>query len=176
VFETPLYHRFGKQELADQLEGVKHLTSLGLIDPKRVGVHGWSYGGFMTLNAMLNAPDVFKAGIAGAPVTDWRNYDTIYTERYLGLPSENEDGYRASSPLHSAGSLQGKLMIIHNFEDDNVLFQQSMRMMDALQKVGKQFEFQLYPQKTHNVFGGVRAQMYEAMVDFFVRQLQPPLQ
>jgi dipeptidyl-peptidase-4 len=172
VFETPLYRRFGKQELADQLEGVKHLLSLGFVDPQRVGIHGWSYGGFMTLTAMFNAGDVFRAGIAGAPVTDWRNYDTVYTERYLGLPSENEEGYRASSPLFAAGNLKGKLMIIHNFEDDNVLFQQSLRMADALQKAGKQFEFQLYPQKTHHVFGGVRAQMYETMVDFFVRTLQ----
>ena len=134
-------------------------------------MHGWSYGGFMTLTAMVQAPEVFRAGVAGAPVTDWRNYDSVYTERYLGLPSENEEGYRASSPVHAAANLQGKLMIIHNFEDDNVLFQHTMRMMDALQKAGKQFEFQLYPQKAHHVSGAVRGQMLEALVDFFVRQL-----
>jgi dipeptidyl-peptidase 4 len=171
VFEKPLYHRFGKLELEDQLDGVRYLKSLGFVDEKRIGVHGWSYGGFMTLTAMLQAPDVFRAGVAGAPVTDWRNYDSIYTERYLGLPSENEEGYRASSPVHAAANLQGKLMIIHNFEDDNVLFQHTMRMMDALQKAAKQFEFQMYPQKAHHVSGAVRGQMLEALVDFFVRQL-----
>jgi len=173
VFETPLYRRFGKQELADQLEGVRYLKSLAYVDGERIGVHGWSYGGFMTLTAMLNAPDVFRAGVAGAPVTDWRNYDTIYTERYLGLPGENEDGYKASSPLYAAGNLKGKLMIIHNFEDDNVLLQHTVRMVDALEQAGKQFELQIYPQKRHHVLGTVRGQMYETLVDFFVRHLQP---
>jgi len=88
AFETPLYRRMGKAELADQLEGVQYLIAQGFVDPKRIGISGWSYGGFMTLYSLLNAPNVFKAGVAGAPVTNWTNYDTIYTERYLGLPSE----------------------------------------------------------------------------------------
>ena len=121
AFETPLYRRFGKTELADQLEGVRYLLAQGFVDPARVGIYGWSYGGFLTLYSLLNAPDVFRAGIAGAPVTNWRNYDTIYTERYLGLPSENPDGYRASSPVDYAAKLKAKLLIVHNFEDDNVL-------------------------------------------------------
>jgi len=161
VFEKQLYRRFGKQELADQVEGVKHLVSLGFVDPARVGVYGWSYGGYMTLNSLFNAPDVFAAGVSGAPVTDWRQYDTIYTERYMGLPSENEEGYRASSVVHQAERLKGKLMLVHNFEDDNVLFQHTMRMIDALQKAGKQFELMLYPQKAHSVTGGVKRQMLE---------------
>ena len=88
AFETPIYHRMGKIELADQLEGIQYLIAQGFVDPARVGIYGWSYGGYMTLYSLLNAPEVFRAGIAGAPVTNWRNYDTIYTERYLGLPSE----------------------------------------------------------------------------------------
>ena len=116
----------GRVELADQRAGVDKLISMGFADPKRVGIFGWSYGGFMTLYSLLHAPDVFKAGIAGAPVTDFRNYDTIYTERYLGLPGENKVGYDKSSNVLAADKLQGKLLIIHNFEDDNVLFQNSL--------------------------------------------------
>ena len=94
AFETPVFRKLGSTELADQVAGVEYLVSLGFVDRARVGIRGWSYGGFMTLNAMLNAPDVFRAGIAGAPVTDWHNYDTIYTERYMGLPKDNPDGYK----------------------------------------------------------------------------------
>ena len=162
------------QELADQVEGVNHLLSLGFVDRARVGVNGWSYGGFMTLYSLFNAPGTFSAGIAGAPVTDWRQYDTIYTERYLGLPQQNEDGYKASSPVYEAAKVKGKLMLVHNFEDDNVLFQHSLRMADALQKAGKPFEFMLYPQKTHGVGGSVRRHMLEAMTSFWERNLLSP--
>ena len=171
AWESKLYRRFGKQELDDQVEGVKHLVSLGFVDPARVGISGWSYGGFMTLYSLFNAPERFAAGIAGAPVTDWRQYDTIYTERYLGLPQQNEDGYRASSPVFQAGKLQGKLMLMHNFEDDNVLFQHSLRMADALQKAGKPFDLMLYPQKAHSVTGPVRRHTLEAMTAFWERNL-----
>jgi len=171
LFESPLHRRFGKQELADQLEGVRHLVSMGFVDPERIGVYGWSYGGYMTLYSLFNAPDTFKAGIAGAPVTDWRNYDTIYTERYLGLPQRNEEGYKEGSPVHQAGRLKSALMLAHNFEDDNVLFQHTLRMMDALQKANKPFDLLLYPQKTHSVTGPVRRHMLEAMTAFFRRHL-----
>jgi dipeptidyl-peptidase-4 len=155
------------------LEGVRHLVSLGFVDPDRVGIYGWSYGGFMTLYSMLHAPRAFRAGVAGAPVTDWRNYDTIYTERYLGLPAQNEDGYKQSSPVHFADQLAGRLMIAHNFEDDNVLFQHSMRMIAALQEAGKQFDLLLYPQKTHGVTGKtLRRHMLEGMTQFFERHLK----
>jgi len=172
AWETPLHRRFGQRELADQVEGVKHLTSLGFVDPVRVGLNGWSYGGYMTLYALFHAPETFQAGISGAPVTDWRQYDTIYTERYLGLPSENEEGYKAGSPVHDAAKLKGKLLLVHNFEDDNVLFQHTLRMMDALQRAGKQFEFQLYPQKSHGVTGAARRQMMEMMTNFLERSLK----
>jgi dipeptidyl-peptidase-4 len=126
----------------------------------------------MTLNAVLNAPEVFKCGIAGAPVTNWMNYDTIYTERYMGLPSENADGYRATALPPKAKNLKAKLMIVHNFEDDNVLFQNTMQMMDALQIAQKQFEFMLYPQKSHGVSGVAARQMNASMLDFFDRNLK----
>jgi dipeptidyl-peptidase-4 len=171
-FEAPLYRRLGKQELEDQLAGVKHLLSMGFVDPQRIGVNGWSYGGFMTLYSLLNAPDTFKAGVAGAPVTDWRNYDTIYTERYLGLPQDNLDGYSQSSAVTYAGQLKGRLMIVHNIEDDNVVFGNTLQMSDALQRAGKRFEMQVYPQKSHGVSGPVRRQMLETMTDFFERSLK----
>jgi dipeptidyl-peptidase-4 len=169
--ETRLFRRFGKQELADQLEGLQHLLNLGFVDAARVGIHGWSYGGFMTLYAMLHAPDTFRAGVAGAPVTDWRGYDTIYTERYLGLPAENEEGYRLSSPLNDAAKLKRPVLLIHNFEDDNVLFQHTMQMADALERAGKPFEMMIYPQKAHGVTGEAKKHFYRAVVDFFERRL-----
>jgi dipeptidyl-peptidase-4 len=171
-FETPIYHRLGEIELEDQKTGVGRLVAMGFVDPKRVGVYGWSYGGFMTLNALLNAPDLFRCGIAGAPVTSWQNYDTIYTERYMGLPSENQDGYKDTALLPQAEHLASKLMLVHNFEDDNVLFQNTVQMMNALEQADKQFEFKLYPQKTHGVTGSVTGQMYAGMVDFFDRCLK----
>lgn len=171
-FETPLYRRLGRQELADQREGVKYLLSLGFTDPNRIAINGWSYGGFMTLYALLHAPDVFKAGIAGAAVTDWRNYDTIYTERYLGLPAENPEGYRESSPVHAASNLKGKLMLIHNIEDDNVLFGNMLQMMNALQLAGRPFETLLYPGKSHGVTGKARQHMHREMLRFLDESLK----
>jgi dipeptidyl-peptidase-4 len=162
----------GAAELADQLAGVKHLVSLGFADEKRIGIHGWSFGGFMTLNALLNAPDVFRAGIAGAPVTNLLNYDTIYTERYMGLPKENADGYKNSAVSSKAANLKAKLMLVHNYEDDNVLFQNSLQMTNALQNAGKQFEYMLYSQKTHGVSGPAADQMNASMLEFFERNLR----
>ena len=167
AFETPLYRRFGETELADQLDGIRYLASLGFVDPTRIGIYGWSYGGYMTIYSLLNAPDVFRAGVAGAPVTNWHNYDTIYTERYLGLPSENADAYRLSSDVTYAGKLKGKLLILHNMEDDNVLFQNTMQMADALERAGKQFRMIVYPQKTHGVSGAASRQLNQALVEFF---------
>jgi dipeptidyl-peptidase-4 len=172
AFETAVYHNLGVTELADQVTGIKYLISLGFVDPDRIGIHGWSYGGFMTLNAMLNAPDVFRCGFSGAPVTSWLNYDTIYTERYMGLPSENPEGYKNTALPPKAGNLKGKLMLAHNFEDDNVLFQNTLQALDALERAGKQFEFMLYPQKAHGVTGVASRQMNQMMVDFFDRNLK----
>ncbi|MEO8028044.1 MAG: S9 family peptidase, partial [Bryobacteraceae bacterium] len=149
AFESAVFRQLGKIELEDQKKGVEYLIGLGFVDAARIGVNGWSYGGFMTLNCLLNAPDVFHAGIAGAPVTDWNYYDTIYTERYMGLPSENVEGYKATALPQRAGNLKGKLLLIHNIDDDNVLFMNGLQMSDALQRAGKQFEMMLYPQKAH---------------------------
>jgi dipeptidyl-peptidase-4 len=136
-----------------------------------VGISGWSYGGYMTLYALANAPAVFKAGIAGAPVTDWRNYDSIYTERYMGLPEENREGYRRSSPQSNAGEIKARLLILHNIEDDNVHFQNSLQMANVLEREGKQFQMIVYPQKSHGVRGAAQKQMQQAMLDFFEKAL-----
>jgi dipeptidyl-peptidase-4 len=172
AFEAPIYHRMGKIELADQLDGIHYLVGQGFVDPARVGIYGWSYGGYMTLYSLLNAPDVFRAGIAGAPVTNWRNYDTIYTERYLGLPSENAEGYRAGSAVEYAEKLKAKLLMVHNIEDDNVLFQNSMQMAEAFEKSGKLFDMVVYPQKSHGVTGDLRKQLLEKTTDFFEKNLK----
>lgn len=171
-FEAPLLRRTGKAELEDQLAGIKYLESLGFIDPARIGVQGWSYGGYMTLYCLLHAPDVFKAGAAGAAVTDWRNYDTIYTERYMGLPQENEEGYKASSPVHAAANLKGKLLLIHNIEDDNVLFANALQMMNALQNAGKSFETLIYSGKSHGLMGRASTHRYAEQTRFFEQALK----
>jgi dipeptidyl-peptidase-4 len=172
AFETPIFRHMGKQEVADQRLGVEHLVAMGFVDAGRVGITGWSYGGYMTIHSMLLAPDVFKVGVAGAPVTDWRNYDTIYTERYMGMPDANKTAYDESSNVRNAGLLEGKLLIVHNLEDDNVLFQNTMQMANALEEADKQYFLQLYPFKSHGVHGPLRKPMYEAMADFFDEHLK----
>jgi len=172
AFETPINRRMGKVELADQLEGIRYLVGQGFVDPNRIGINGWSYGGYMTINALLNAPDVFRAGVAGAPVTNWQNYDTIYTERYLGLPSENPDGYKVSSLVDYADKLKAKLLMIHNIEDDNVLFQNTVQMSDALERAGKLFDMVIYPGKSHGVEGPLRKHLLEKTTEFFEKNLK----
>ena len=173
AFESPIYHRMGKTELSDQLEGIQYLVSQGFVDPARIGMYGWSYGGYMTLYSLLNAPSgTFRAGIAGAPVTSWRNYDTIYTERYMGLPSENAEGYEASSAITYADKLQSKLLMLHNIEDDNVLFQNTMQMAAAFERAGKLFDMVIYPQKSHGVNGEYQRQLLEKTTEFFEKNVK----
>jgi dipeptidyl-peptidase-4 len=163
----------GPHELSDQKDGIQYLVSQGFVDPRRIGLYGWSYGGYMTLYTITHAPGLIKAAIAGAPVTNWRNYDSIYTERYMGLPEDNEDAYRRSSPIVSAAGLEGtKLLMIHNVEDDNVHFQNSIQMAEALEKAGKQFFMLVYPQKTHGVTGPEYKQLLEAETNFFEENLK----
>jgi dipeptidyl-peptidase-4 len=171
-FESPVFRNLGARELEDQREGIRRLASLGFADTSRMAIYGWSYGGFMTLYSLANAPDLFRAGIAGAPVADWRNYDSIYTERYMGLPRENEAGYRRSSPLSKAAGVQAPVMLVHNIEDDNVHFQNSIQMADALAQAGKQYQMLVYPQRAHGVTGPARRQMLEALTRFLEASLK----
>jgi dipeptidyl-peptidase-4 len=171
LWESKLYRNFGSIEVADQKAGIEHLVKMGFVDPNRIGMYGWSYGGYMTLMTMLSEPKLIRAGISGAPVTNWKLYDTIYTERYMGLPQDHEDAYRNSSPVYRAKNLEGKLLLVHNFGDDNVLFQNMLQMTDALQREGKMFDLQVYPQKSHGVSGVARRHLNQTMTEFFERHL-----
>ncbi len=170
-FESVIYHNFGRNELEDQKIGIHHLIGMGFVDPKRLGMYGWSYGGFMTLYTLTNAPGLIKAGIAGAPVTNWLLYDSIYTERYMGVPAEDADGYKKSSPVSTAANLASRLLMIHNAEDDNVHFQNSIQMANAFENAGKQFYMLVFPQKSHGVSGPARRQLLEETTKFFERNL-----
>lgn len=169
-WEDWIYRRFGKYELEDQLAGVKYLKSLPFVDSSRIGIWGWSYGGFMTLTAMLKAPDVFKAGFAVAPVTDWRYYDTIYTERYMQTPRENPEGYRESSPVNFASNLRGKLYIAHGTSDDNVHFQNTVAMVKKLLDEKKSFNVMIYPLQKHGI-SAYRLDVFKRLVKFFQTNL-----
>jgi len=171
VSVDPLYRNFGELELRDLEDGVAWLKQQPYVDPDRIGIWGWSYGGYMTLYALTNST-AFSVGISGAPVTDWRNYDTIYTERYMAMPQNNERGYQVSSPVHSAADLHGDLLIIHGTMDDNVHMQQTIQMINALQDAGKSFEMMLYPRARHGVHkASHRLHLYETMTDFLRRHL-----
>lgn len=173
AFESVIYHNMGANELTDQKTGIEYLIGRGFVDPARIGLYGWSYGGYMTLFTVTGAPGLIKAAIAGAPVTNWRNYDSIYTERYMGLPDEDEEGYKVSSPALKAGGMGAtKLLMIHNVEDDNVHFQNSMQMADALERAGKQFFMLVYPQKSHHVSGPANRQLLEETTAFFEENLK----
>lgn len=148
-FESRLYRRFGDIEVRDQLEGVRFLRSLPYVDSTRIGVTGWSYGGYMALMLVARGGDLIAAGVAGAPVTDFRLYDTHYTERYLGLPAENPDGYEQTSVFPYVGSIRGDLLLIHGMADDNVFFTNSTKLMQALQQANIPFELMTYPGETH---------------------------
>src|SRR5579871_5550031 len=150
-FQAPIHGRLGEVELADQVLGARWLATQSYVDPDRIGVHGWSYGGYMTLMLLLKAPDLFKAGVAGAPVTDWTLYDTHYTERYLGTPQANAAGYAASSVLPYADRLNGALLVMHGMADDNVLFLHSTKLFRRLQDLGKPFETMVYPGGKHGL-------------------------
>jgi dipeptidyl-peptidase-4 len=149
AFEGALAGRFGEVELRDQLTGVKYMAGKGYIDENRVGIYGWSYGGYMTCIALLKAPEVFKAGVAGAPPTFWEGYDTFYTERYLGHPAQNPEGYASSAVLPLVENLQGKLMLVHGLVDENVHFRHSVALIQRLAETGKDFELVVFPEGRH---------------------------
>ncbi len=153
AWETAIFKETGKKELSDQLAGVKYLKSLPYIDPARIGIWGWSYGGYMTLYALTSAPDVWKCGVAGAPVTHWKFYDTIYTERYMGTPRDNPAGYEASAPLSKAKDLKAKLLLIHGTADDNVHLQNTLAFVDALTKAGRPYQLEIQPGQKHGFRG-----------------------
>ncbi len=172
AFETPLHFRLGAQELSDQRDGVQYLKSLPYVDANRIGIWGWSYGGHMTLHLMFEAGDDFKAGFAGGPVTDWRYYDSIYTERYLGLPQKNEKGYQDSSPVEYAAQLKGKLLIAHGTGDDNVHFANTLSVINDLIEAGKYVEVLAFPGRGHGVSDPpARRVLMQRVTQFFLDNL-----
>jgi dipeptidyl-peptidase-4 len=172
-FSEALHQRLGGVEVQDQLAGVAWLKAQPFVDPSRVGVYGWSYGGYMTLMLLGQSPGTFRAGVAGAPVTDFRLYDTHYTERYLGTPQENPEGYRLSSVLTYAGAIRDRLMIIHGMADDNVLFTNTTLLIPALVASGQPFEVVPYPGSKHGAlsFRDTGIHGWKTILDFFDRSL-----
>ncbi len=173
AFGGALYGRQGTVEVADQLKGVQWLKSQPWVDGSRIGVYGWSNGGYMTLMLLAKASDAYACGVAGAPVTDWGLYDTHYTERYMGLPKANVEGYRDARVLEHIDGLESKLLLIHGMADDNVLFTNSTALMSALQKRGQPFELMTYPGAKHGLKGADNLHRLRLTEDFFARCLKP---
>ena len=172
AFRNATYAQLGKLETEDQIAVARQLKNVPFVDPARVGIWGWSYGGYMTALCMTLGADVFKAGISVAPVTNWRFYDTIYTERYLKRPQENASGYDDNSPVTHAAKLRGPFLLIHGTGDDNVHFQNSIAFEDALIAAGKQFQSFYYPNRNHGIYGGnTRLHLYQMMTNFVEKNL-----
>ena len=171
-FKKVTYMNLGKYEIEDQIAAAKWFGMQSYIDKDRIGIFGWSFGGYMASLALTKGADVFKTGIAVAPVTNWRYYDTVYTERFMRTPQENAKGYDENSPTEFANLLKGKFLLIHGTADDNVHFQNSMEFAEALIQNKKQFEFMAYPDKNHGIYGGnARPQLYQMITDFLLKNL-----
>ena len=171
-FKKCTYKELGKLETIDQIEGAKYLANLGYTDENRIGIWGWSYGGYMSSLCLLKGNKYFKSAIAVAPVTNWRFYDTIYTERYMQTPQENPNGYDLNSPINHVDSLKGNFLLIHGSADDNVHVQNTYEMVDALIKSNKQFDLFIYPDKNHGIYGGTtRLHLFTKITDFINKKL-----
>jgi len=171
-FKKVTYKQLGKYETEDHIETARYFSKLPFIDASRIGIWGWSYGGYMSSLVLFKGAELFKAAIAVAPVTTWRFYDTIYTERYLMRPQENAGGYDDNSPITHAAKLRGNFLLVHGTGDDNVHFQNSVALQDALIREGKQFESFYYPDKTHGISGRkYRYHLYTMMTDFILNNL-----
>ena len=172
AFKKVTQKELGKYEVEDQIDAAKVIGNYPYVDKNRIGIWGWSYGGFMASNCILKGADVFKMAIAVAPVTNWRFYDSIYTERYMQTPQENATGYDENSPINHVNKLKGKYLLIHGSGDDNVHVQNSMQMIEALIQANKQFDSQIYPDKNHGIYGGkTRIQLYTKMTNFIKENL-----
>ncbi len=172
AFKKVTQNELGKYEVEDQITAAKQLGALPYIDASRIGIWGWSYGGFMSSNCLFKGNDVFKIAIAVAPVTSWRFYDSIYTERYNGLPQENAGGYDNNSPINHVEKLKGNFLLVHGTADDNVHVQNSMRLAEALIQADKPFDWAIYPDDNHGIYGGnTRLHLYKKMTKFILENL-----
>ena len=171
-FKKVTYKQLGKYEVEDQIDAAKVIGNYSYVDKSRIGIWGWSYGGFMSSNCILKGNNIFKMAIAVAPVTNWRFYDSVYTERYMQTPQENPEGYDDNSPINFVEKLKGKYLLIHGSGDDNVHVQNTMQMMESLIQANKQFDSQIYPDKNHGISGGkTRIQLYNKMTTFIQNNL-----
>ena len=172
AFKKSTYLQLGKLETEDLIATAKEIQGFSYVDPQRIGVMGWSYGGFMASLAITKGADVFKMAIAVAPVTNWRNYDNIYTERFMRTPKENPDGYDANSPVNFVNLFKGKFLLIHGSADDNVHYQNSMELVNAMVKADKQFDLFIYPNRNHGIYGGnTRNHLFNMMLNFIENNL-----
>jgi len=166
-FESVIHRNVGELEMADQMKGIEYLQELGYVDMERIGVHGWSYGGFMTTSLILNHPDVFKVAVAGGPVIDWSLYEVMYGERYMDTPQENPEGYKKNNLALQANKLEGKLMLIHGAIDPVVVWQNSMKFIRACVENNKQVDYFVYPRHEHNVSGMDRIHLMDKVTNYF---------
>ena len=172
-FRKMTYQQLGKYESDDQVEAAKYLGTLPFVDKNNIAIFGWSYGGFMTLLAMEKGGELFKAGISVAPVTSWRFYDSVYTERYMRTPQENPEGYDDNSPLSHAGDIKGRLLIVHGSADDNVHAQNTFEFTEKMVQAGVQFDMAIYTNRNHGIRGGnTTIHLYTKMTNFLKEQLQ----
>lgn len=171
AFETAIHRNLGVLETEDQMQGIEYLLSLPYVDADRIGVHGWSYGGFMTLNLKLKHPEIFKVAVAGGPVVDWSMYEIMYGERYMDMPQENPEGYKNSDMTNYVENLDGKLMLIHGVQDETVVMQHSMKFLRECVKQNKQVDFFAYPIHPHNVRGKDRIHLMEKVSQYFFENL-----
>lgn len=171
-FEQAIFRKAGETEMNDQLKGVDYLKSLPYVDSSRLGIHGWSYGGFMTTSFMLKHPDVFKAGVAGGPVIDWNLYEIMYTERYMDSPQKNPEGYKQANLLDKVQNLKGHLLMIHGTQDNVVVWQHSMKFLKAAVDHGVQMDYFAYPGHEHNVMGKDRVHLMQKVTDYFDQYLK----
>lgn len=171
-FKKCTQKELGKYEVEDQIDAAKVIGNYAFVDKTRIGIFGWSYGGFMSSNCLFKGNDVFKMAIAVAPVTNWRFYDSIYTERYMQTPQENASGYDMNSPINFVDKLKGNFLLVHGTADDNVHFQNSMQMIEALVQANKQFDWAIYPDKNHGIYGGkTRIQLFTKLTNFVKEKL-----
>lgn len=171
-FEQAVFRHLGEVEMKDQLKGVDYLKSLPYVDADKMGIHGWSFGGFMTTSFMLKHPEVFKVGVAGGPVIDWKMYEIMYTERYMDSPQNNPEGYKQANLLDKVQNLKGKLLMIHGAQDNVVIWQHSMKFLKAAVDNGVQLDYFVYPGHEHNVLGKDRVHLMQKITDYFDEYLK----
>jgi len=172
TFEQAIFRHAGTAQMEDMMSAVNYLTSLSYVDKNRMGLFGWSYGGFMTTDFVLNHPGVFKSAVAGGPVMNWQYYEIMYGERYMDTPQENPEGYEATNLIKQAGKLKDKLLLIHGLQDPVVVQQNSVEFVKACVDAGVQVDYMIYPGHEHNVLGKDRAHLYQKVTDYFMQNLK----